>query len=369
MRICYLADAASIYTQRWVRYFADRGHEVHLISYRPWGMNDIDNVESYQLKMSPLPINLFFHTVQIRKLIRKMKPDTVHGHYISTYGFLAALAGFSPLILSAWGSDIMVTPNNSTLSKIKVKLALRKAYIVLTTSHYLKDYIHNEFGIPQNSIKEIPYGIDLTMFHKGYEVEAKKLRIELGIADTSFVIFSPRHCKEHYRIENIVRAMPYIVSKNPDVFLILLRGTTYNVSYEEGIEELSRKLGVNKNIRIVKRELRPQEMAVYYNASDALVSIPLSDQFGGSIQEGMACGVVPIVGKLDVYNLYLTDGKNALFTDAEDPQNIAEKLVYVIQHPEIKELYYETNRKIIQEKEDWNRNAPRMEELYFEIKG
>ena len=37
MKICYLADAGSIHTQRWIKYFADNGHEVYLISPRPFG--------------------------------------------------------------------------------------------------------------------------------------------------------------------------------------------------------------------------------------------------------------------------------------------------------------------------------------------
>lgn len=41
MKICYLADANSIHTQRWVKYFAERGHDVHLISYNPAHINGV----------------------------------------------------------------------------------------------------------------------------------------------------------------------------------------------------------------------------------------------------------------------------------------------------------------------------------------
>jgi hypothetical protein len=34
MRICYVADGTSIHTQRWVNYFAGKGHEVHLICWK-----------------------------------------------------------------------------------------------------------------------------------------------------------------------------------------------------------------------------------------------------------------------------------------------------------------------------------------------
>ncbi|MCH8999200.1 MAG: glycosyltransferase family 4 protein, partial [Proteobacteria bacterium] len=34
MRICVLANALSVHTQRWARAYAERGHEVHVLSIR-----------------------------------------------------------------------------------------------------------------------------------------------------------------------------------------------------------------------------------------------------------------------------------------------------------------------------------------------
>jgi len=33
MRLCYLANAQSVHTHRWIRYFVENGHEVHVISF------------------------------------------------------------------------------------------------------------------------------------------------------------------------------------------------------------------------------------------------------------------------------------------------------------------------------------------------
>jgi glycosyltransferase involved in cell wall biosynthesis len=369
VKICYLADAGSIHVRRWVEHFAGRGHEVHLISYRPWTASDIPDVGLYLLKMSPLPVNLLLHVAQIRRWIREIKPEILHAHYIYTYGFLASLTAFRPVILSAWGSDIMVTPRKSMIGRLRVRHALAKADLVLTTSQNLKEQLHNTFAVQEHKVKAIPWGNDLAIFHKGYETEADLLRTELGIDPKSYVIMSPRHCIAHYRIENIVRALPYIITEHPDTVLILLRGSANDMEYEKIVDQLAAGLGVKANIRWIQRELTPQEMAALYNISDALVSIPISDQFASSIQEGMVCGIVPVVGKLDVYSQYLNDGENALFVDADDPRDIAGKIIYIIQHPELKEIFYEINKKIVEEKEDWSKNSVKMEELYLEIPG
>ncbi|MFC2004919.1 glycosyltransferase, partial [Chloroflexota bacterium] len=35
MKICFIADARSVHTQKWVKYFANNGNDVHLISCKP----------------------------------------------------------------------------------------------------------------------------------------------------------------------------------------------------------------------------------------------------------------------------------------------------------------------------------------------
>ena len=366
MRICILGNAGSIHIQRWAEYFASKNHEVHLISSRSVNEINMNNVKLYHLRMSRLPINLLFSSVQLRKFIRQIRPDILHAHYISSLAFVGALSGFHPFVLSAWGSDVLVAPQNSRITALKISFCLRKADVTFATSQYLKEYIHKEFNLPQHSVIATPWGTDLETFHKGYEIEVKKLKSRLGIDEGDFVILSPRHLQEFYKIEYIVKAMPHIVAKYPNVVLILLKGAAKAADneYEISVDNLCRELGISKNTRIMRKELKPHEMAVVYNASDVLISIPKSDLFGISIQEGMVCGVIPIVGELAMYHQYLKDGENALFVASEDAQQIAEKVIHCIENPELKERFHEINKCIIEEKENWNRNAQKIEELY-----
>lgn len=374
MKICYLANAASIHTVRWVKYFADNGHEVHLISPTSFGGSHVEDVKLHvlkkicpQIRIISYVINLLPYVIQARRLLKRVKPDIVHAHYITHCGFWGALTGFHPYVLSAWGSDILIAPKKSKIVRLIVKFALNKANFVSTTSQYLKAYLHKEFNLPQHKVGALPWGVELRIFHKGYETKVKELRVNLGVDDSNFVVLSPRHLESHYRIGYIVQAMPYILARYPNVILILLKGAAKNKEYESQMNNLVKELGVAKNIRSIPEELKPEEMAALYNVSDALISIPKSDQFSSCIQEGMACGIIPIVGDLEVYHQYLTDSENSFFINAENSEQIAQKIIYCIEHPELKERFYKINRKIIEEKEDWNKNAQKMEELYMSL--
>lgn len=370
MRICYIADAGSIHTQRWLNYFAQKGHEVHLISPMS-GEGYAEGIQLHLLvRLMPRiwPVTRYFSGLlwlaQTRRLVRTIKPDVLHAHSIAVNGYLAACSGFHPLVSSAWGSDVLSDPKNSKISRLAVEFALRKADFVLTTSQYLKGYLSAQFNLPETKVKALPWGVDLKIFIKGYETEVQELKVSMETGDSDFVVLSPRHLREHYRIENIVRAIPYITAKHPGVIVIILRGAAEDSQFESRVDKLIRQLGIWQKVRLIRRHLSSQEMAVLYNTCDAFISIPKSDQFASSIQEGMACGAIPIVGNLEVYRQYLTDGKNALFVDPDAPEDIAEKAIYCIEHPKLKQRFYDINRKIIEENEDWARNAVKVEQLY-----
>jgi glycosyltransferase involved in cell wall biosynthesis len=370
MRICYLADAGSVHTRRWVKYFAGIGHEVHLISYSPLE----DKIPGVTLHLLALPgprINILSAAIsfvpamlQIRQIINKLKPDIVHAHYALGYGFFGALSGFHPFILSAWGSDVMVEAEQNVIFNLMVKKALAKADIVLTTSTYLKKYLGTKFGLVESKVIALPWGVELKTFTRGYRAEGRKLKGSLEIEDGRFIVLSPRHLREHYRIEKIVEAVPHVAAKHPELTLILLKGAAEDARFENRINRLIKRLHISGSVKLVRRHLNAEEMAVLYNISDAFISIPKADQFGSTIQEGMACGSIPVVGNLEVYRQYLVDGNNALFVDPENPEDIAEKIIYCVEHPELKQRFYTINRKIIEDKEDWSKNAAKLAELY-----
>lgn len=370
MKICYLADAGSIHTQRWVKYFADNGHEVHLISFRPFGDSNIENVKLHllkrlrpQIRFISFPTNLFFEVIQVKNVIKKIKPDIVNAHYLGYYGFYGALSGFHPFVASVWGSDVLVAPNKSKISKYKISYTLKKADMITTTAEFMKEYLIRKFNVSKNKIVRIPWGVDLKIFHHGYEEEVKRLKESLEIVANSPIIISNRHMNPTYEIQSIIESIPYVTKKYPNVTFVLIRGYG-SPNFENEMKVRAKKLGIINNTYFIPRLMPPEEMAIFLNASDMFISIPKTDQFGSSIMEGMACGVIPIVSTIKVYKQYLTDGDNTFFVDPENPKEIAEKIIYCIEHPEIKEKFYEINRKIIEEKENWDKNAKKMGELY-----
>src|SRR3989338_3941536 len=114
LTICFLGNASSIHTIKWARYFAERGHNAHLVSFDKPETKDLRGLQLHiikrVIKIQTKPwifLNMPFTVFQIKKILKEINPDIVNAHYVASYGLRAVFSGFHPLILTAWGSDIL----------------------------------------------------------------------------------------------------------------------------------------------------------------------------------------------------------------------------------------------------------------------
>ena len=143
-RILFFADAASVHTRRWVAAVADRGGEAVVITRQPGevpGAKEVICIAPGADKLS-----WFKALPEVRRVAREVaarfQPTLVHGHYVTSYGLWAAACGLTcPKVLTAWGSDILVTPRESRLMRLVVAWSLRRADLITADSMDMIDEI------------------------------------------------------------------------------------------------------------------------------------------------------------------------------------------------------------------------------------
>ena len=366
MRLCYLADAESIHTQRWLSYFADKGHEVHLLSLNSFGDYNIENVDLHPLKrLRPqirdisFPINLLSDTIQVRKVIKKIKPDIVHAHFVANYGVLGALSGFHPFVVSAWGSDVLIAPKNSRIIKNLVKFTLKKADLVTCDGENSIDALI-KLGEKLQKIKIILLGVDTKEFNPNQR--DKKVREELKIFDPPTVI-SVRNFDEVYDVESLIKAIPLVLKQVPNAKFII-GGSGSQESY---LKELAKSLGVWNSVRFTGW-LPRNEFVKCLASADIYVSTSLSD--GGiavSTSEAMACGLPVVVTNSGDNRKWIREGENGFVVPIRDPDTLAEKIIYLLENEDVRKRFGNINRRIIKEKVDYEKNMKKMEELYKSV--
>ncbi len=172
MKVLILGDASNPNIIKWANALYSSGIEIIIFSFRKNGsvvFKDgieifcIDSLYNITLKKNAALSKVFYLKAipQLKALIKNSKPDIIHAHYASSYGFLGALMNFHPFVISVWGSDVIDFPKTSILHKELFKFNLWKADRILSTSRFMADLIS------KYTSKEIfitPFGIDLELF-------------------------------------------------------------------------------------------------------------------------------------------------------------------------------------------------------------
>ena len=130
MKICYLGDANSIHTKKLCEYFSSIGYDMTVISLNDGNIKDTKvynlNKKTSGVKYEFSKLSYLSTIKRVKNILREINPDVVHAHYVSSYGLLAALSGFKPVIMSVWGSDVYDFPKQSILHRNIIKYNLKK---------------------------------------------------------------------------------------------------------------------------------------------------------------------------------------------------------------------------------------------------
>lgn len=362
MKICFLAAANTIHSYRWIKFFADRGHEVHWISFVPSDFEPLKGAAFHEVSFSgPKWMGMINAALKVRGLIKDIAPDILHAHYVGTYGLAAALSGFRPLVVTAWGSDILFAGK----SKIKgplVKYALRRADLITCDAHHMVDAMVG-LGADAEKIKIIYFGIDTERFSPGARDDA--LRAGLGVFDLPMVI-SLRNLEPVYDVESLIRAAPSVLKDFPDAkFVIGGRG-----SQEETLRGLAESLGLSESVRFIGR-YRNEDLPGYLRSADVYVSTSLSDAgIAASTAEAMACGTAVVITDSGENGKWVEDGENGLLVPVKKPGPLAEGIKRLLGDSALRARLGGAGRKTIAERNDYHREMGKMERLYAEcVKG
>ena len=324
-----MADGSSVHTQRWLNYLADKVDEIHLICWKVIPGYDsrikIHTLKRYAAKLWPVSqyFNFAGWCVQVRRLIKDIKPDIVDGHFVTSYGFIAATTGFHPLVITAWGSDILILPKRNQIYKYTAKYAMRHADMVICTGRIVKQEI-SRLGIdPDITQVVVVGGVDTNTFQPG--VKDRVLLNELGIGQGQPVIISTRNLAPVYDVATLLKAFPTIISSFPSAKLIVVgKGIQ-----ENDLRELARSLGILENV-VFTGWIKPSELPKYLFSSDIYVSTSLSDGTSNSLLEAMASGLAVVVSDIPANRQWIQVAENGFLFPIKDHVALAEQVVKLL---------------------------------------
>ena len=313
MKILYLADAASLHTKKLVEYFVNAGHEVHIITFN---YSKISNAKVYALKTFGFgKLGYFLGVIPIIKIAKSINPDIIHAHYITSYGFLAALANLRPLVITAWGSDLLIAPKKSWIRRKFAIFAAKKSNLfTVVANHMLKPAL--DLGIEPLKVIHTPLGINVDFFHlnQSQKLDSKIIRI-----------ISTRSLRPLYDHRTLILAM-VILKKKGYQFLLEIAGDGPLFDF---LKKLTIQHDLEDNVKFLGF-LGQDDLVSKLGGSDVYISSAISDGDSASLLEAMACGAFPIATSVPANSYWIKDSINGLLFAPGDSQMLAKCLEEII---------------------------------------
>ena len=230
------------------------------------------------------------------------------------------MSSIKPLFIQTWsrdiGADSSVNKKDTFISKWISQKICRSSQGITTDGPHYKEYILNNWPpIPSEKICSTWWGIDST-FWRSSTNQKVDLRSKLRIPKASTVFISPRGVFWYYRPLEILKAIKELAGLHEDTYFLI---PTLNHDCTPEVRELLFELKSYSTIRIFDSFLATIDFKELLICSDFLLSVPLFDGISEVIQEGLSCGVLPILNPIPA-NLILKEfGTQAFWTELHQP--------------------------------------------------
>jgi N-acetyl-alpha-D-glucosaminyl L-malate synthase BshA len=297
---------------------ANRGHEVHFISYaNPIRLDaGIPRIHYHEVEVSTYP--LFQYPPYCLALASHMAEvaesydlDLLHVHYAIPHSISALLAQQMlaptrrlPFITTLHGTDITLVGTDRSYFPI-TKFSIEKSDGITSISEYLRDQTVQVFGV-RNDIRVIKNFVNCDV----YKPNREKALAKCYAPEDARLLIHVSNFRPVKRVLDCVRILAEVVPHAPAHLLMVGDGP------ERGpAEHLARELGVERHVSFLGKQNHVERIIPL---ADVLLMPSDLESFGLAALEGMACGVVPVATRVGGVPELITHGVDGYLEEVGD---------------------------------------------------
>ncbi len=230
---------------------------------------------------------------RLARWLQTVRADWIHAHYLSSHGTLAWLAQRlwrvpGRVVGSAWGSDILVTPQRHWAWRLLTQRVLRAC--VLTTS---------DSQVMAQRMRELGAG-EVMVFPFGLEAMPAAPQQK-----DPHLFFANRGLEPLYAPDRVLAQFAAVASP-ADRLVVANTG-----SQLAALKQQAQAAGLGPQVSFVGR-LDADAQARQYSAARWYLSLPRSDSVAVSVLEAMAHGCLPLLSDLPANRELVQHGVNGL---------------------------------------------------------
>jgi glycosyltransferase involved in cell wall biosynthesis len=227
--------------------------------------------------------------------LKQVQPDWIHAHYLTSHGTLAWLAtrllgAPGRLVGSAWGSDILVTPQRSRLMRWLTRRVLRACVLSTSDSQVMAERMH-ELGAGE--VLTFPFGLEALP------------PLPAPGSKQDHLFFANRGLEAIYDPTRVLQLFAGVAQSWPDAQLVV----AHDGSLRPLLEQQVAGSGLAGRVRFIGR-VDATTQAGWYARARWYLSLPQSDSVSVSVLEALAHGCIPLLSDLPANRELVRSGDN-----------------------------------------------------------
>ena len=230
---------------------------------------------------------------------------------------------------------VLREPNPDQLLVMEEIAELSDRLIVM--SQLSSQFLQEVFKVPGSKIDMVPHGVpdlpflDPNFYKDRFGVEGKAVLLTFGL-------LSPNK-----GIENVIQALPQILSKHKNVVYIVAGATHPHILRREGdnyrasLQALAKEIGVESQVIFHNRFVSPEEMVEFIGAADIYIT-PYRHEaqvVSGTLAYALGAGKA-IISTPYWHAIELLDDRRGALVPFQDPNAIANKTIELLNTPAIR---------------------------------
>ncbi len=230
---------------------------------------------------------------------------------------------------------VLREPNPDQLLVMEEIAELSDRLVVM--SQLSSQFLQEIFKVPGSKIDMVPHGVpdlpflDPNFYKDRFGVEGKAVLVTFGL-------LSPNK-----GIENVIQALPQILSKHKNVVYIVAGATHPHILRREGdgyrasLQALAKEVGVESEVIFHNRFVSPEEMVEFIGAADIYIT-PYRHEaqvVSGTLAYAMGAGKA-IISTPYWHAIELLDDRRGALVPFQNPAAIANKTIELLDTPAIR---------------------------------
>lgn len=308
---------------------ADRGHEIHFISYAaPMRLNpELANIRFHEVEVSTYP--LFDHPPYALALATKMAEvaeihglDLLHCHYAIPHSVSAYLAKSMlhprrlPVVTTLHGTDITLVGSNRSYLPI-TRFSIDQSDGVTAVSHFLKKATIDALEV-KNEIEVIYNFVN----HNKYKRSTSRKLKEAFAPKRQKILIHVSNFRAVKRPADVVAVFTHIQKEIPAILLMVGDGPE-----RSNAEWLVRSSGLEKKVYFLGKQQNIEDLI---GISDLLLLPSETESFGLVALEAMACEVPVVASRVGGLPEVIAEGTGGFLVEPRNVDKMAEYSLCVL---------------------------------------